>query len=359
MSLTNCCRKLDHYRCLTASCKGLILVMRKETHLNLSLIVKAFVDISTQTPDLLAIASENKNVTYGQLINLASSLAHELQVHIKVPGQCVAIIGERAIETPLAMIACLLSGIPFVVIDKAYPDNRIASICKIAGAVAILHSRSNQSLLSKTFEDLFNVKKIIKIDETRPIRPELPIPYLCETAYLLFTSGTTGFPKGIKTGHLPLPHFIEWYKRKFNPTKGARFSMLSGLGHDPIFRDIFVPLSTGGELYIPVQEKILDKNYLYSWMKESKIQYAHMTPQMISVLLSGELKDSQLPDLSYVFSGGDIVRPSMYSSLKKVAKRANLVNFYGTSETPQAVAYQVINQDLCMVTNRLVNKLLV
>lgn len=314
--------------------------------MTLSPILSAFVDISTQTPNLVAIVSEKKTITYGELISLANSLAYALQKQIKVSGQIVAIIGEREIETPLAMIACLLAGIPFVVIDKTYPENRIASICKIAHAVALLHCKSSLLIQSENFKELLEIKTFIKIDYAHPIKKELPIPYECDTAYVLFTSGTTGFPKGIRIGHAPLPHFIEWYKQIFYPAQGARFSMLSGLSHDPILRDIFVPLSIGGELHIPAQDQILAKDYLYLWMNKSKIQYAHMTPQLIGVLLSNEKKDSPLTELDYVFSGGDVLSTSIFSSLKECAINVKLVNFYGTSETPQAMAFQVIDHNL-------------
>lgn len=167
-----------------------------------------------------------------------------------------------------------------------------------------------------------------------------------ETAYLLFTSGSTGLPKGIRTGHAPLIHFVAWYESAFRPGRGTRFSMLAGLSHDPLLRDIFVPLSTGGQLHIPPQTDLLNPDRLFFWMENSAIGFAHMTPQLIDILHARRDRTRTLSSLAFAFCGGDVLRAETARQLRTIAPNACLVNFYGTSETPQAMAYQVIGADM-------------
>ena len=72
-----------------------------------------------------------------------------------------------------------------------------------------------------------------------------------DLAYIAFTSGTTGRPRAIQGTHRPLSHFIQWHRQQFGFEDKDRFSMLSGLAHDPLLRDIFTPLATGAALCIP------------------------------------------------------------------------------------------------------------
>src|SRR6185369_5545896 len=155
-----------------------------------------------------------------------------------------------------------------------------------------------------------------------------------------FTSGSTGAPKGILGGHGPLSHFLQWHSQRFDLTELDRFSMLSGLAHDPLLRDIFTPLSLGAALYIPDLDK-LSPNQLVAWMGEKKISVAHLTPAMVSLLAEGAGADERvsLPSLRHVFIGGDVLSSRHLSSLHKIAPAVSCVNFYGATETPQAVGY--------------------
>jgi non-ribosomal peptide synthetase component F len=69
-----------------------------------------------------------------------------------------------------------------------------------------------------------------------------------DQAYVAFTSGSTGTPKGIVGTHAPLSHFLDWHTRHFGLEERDRFSLLSGLSHDPLLRDVFTPLWLGATL---------------------------------------------------------------------------------------------------------------
>ncbi|NBV86009.1 MAG: hypothetical protein EBS01_07050, partial [Verrucomicrobia bacterium] len=163
-------------------------------------------------------------------------------------------------------------------------------------------------------------------------------------AYLLFTSGTTGCPKCIKTSHHPLVHFIGWYSRVFPVDSASRFSILSGVGHDPVLRDIFVPLSFGAELHIPPEGALKNPPSLFSWLMEAGVSHTHITPQMGRVICSARNENETLPALRFIFSGGDMLRRKLVAELAEAAPAAMVVNFYGTSETPQAMAFHPFNQ---------------
>src|SRR5204862_1449092 len=72
-----------------------------------------------------------------------------------------------------------------------------------------------------------------------------------DLAYIAFTSGSTGQPKGVMGRHAPLTLFTSWAMEKFGLNERDRFCMLSGLAHDPLHRDVFTPLQLGGAICIP------------------------------------------------------------------------------------------------------------
>ncbi|MCP4655124.1 MAG: AMP-binding protein, partial [bacterium] len=119
-----------------------------------------------------------------------------------------------------------------------------------------------------------------------------------------------------------------------------RFPMLSGLAHDPLLRDLFTPLWLGATLVIPDPEEIGNPGWLPEWMRREAISVAHLTPAMGRLLCSGIA--AATPALRYLFFGGEPLRRQDLSRVRELAPEAACVNFYGTTETPQAVGYFVV-----------------
>ena len=166
-------------------------------------------------------------------------------------------------------------------------------------------------------------------------------------AYITFTSGSTGEPKGIVTHHSPLVHFIEWHSQRHGLTKDSCFSLLSGLGHDPVYRDVFTPLSIGAKVVIPAQSTVIDPAALAKWIHQHGISVIHLTPPLGKLIETGaKISGLQFAELRYLFWGGDALSDTLYQQICAIAPNAISVNFYGTTETPQAMAYHQVDPAL-------------
>ncbi|HEX8905295.1 MAG TPA: non-ribosomal peptide synthetase, partial [Longimicrobiaceae bacterium] len=158
-----------------------------------------------------------------------------------------------------------------------------------------------------------------------------------DLAYLAFTSGTTGAPKVVAGTHGPLSHFFRWYADELRPREGDRVSMLSGLAHDPLLRDVFAPLAAGAALCIPDPARIAEPGWLAAWFAEQGITITHLTPAMGQLLATGA--GARLDALRLAAFGGDVLGARDVARLRELAPRAEVVNFYGATETPQAIAF--------------------
>ncbi len=125
--------------------------------------------------------------------------------------------------------------------------------------------------------------------------------------------------------------------------------MLSGLAHDPLLRDLFAPLWVGGTACIPSSGTREDASWLAGWMREQQISVAHLTPAMGQVLQMG-VGDGTLPELRYAFFSGDVLSYQLAGALYKLAPAVRCVNFYGTTETPQAMSYFVVSEEAAELT---------
>jgi amino acid adenylation domain-containing protein len=166
-----------------------------------------------------------------------------------------------------------------------------------------------------------------------------------DLALLAFTSGSTGTPKGIEGRHGPLSHFLPFQQERFGLGDGDRYSLLSGLSHDPLQRDIFTPLCLGGALSAPTFEEIATPGRLAAWMARERITVAHLTPAMAQLLTeTGGGPLPSIPTLRWVLLVGDVLTRLDVDRLRRIAPNVTCVNLYGSTETQRAVGHHIVEE---------------
>jgi amino acid adenylation domain-containing protein len=170
-----------------------------------------------------------------------------------------------------------------------------------------------------------------------------------DIAYISFTSGSTGTPKGVLGRHIALTLFANWTQKEFAISEQDRFSMLSGLAHDPLQRDIFTPLQLGASLSIPDPKEIGTPGWLARWMKQEGISVTNLSPAM-GHMLTDTAGDDELPCLRHAFFVGDKLTRRDVARLKKLAPTVTSINLYGTTETQRAVSFFVAEHEAVTTT---------
>jgi L-2-aminoadipate reductase len=310
-------------------------------------------------------SSPQREFTYQQINEASNLLGHHL-VHSGIQrGEVVMVYAHRGVDLVVAVMGILKAGATFSVIDPAYPPERQNIYLDVARprALVIIEKASKQAGdLSEQVRSFMN--------ENLQLRTEIPALALQDngglvggvidgqdvftkqahlksravgvvvgpdsTPTLSFTSGSEGRPKGVRGRHFSLAYYFPWMSKTFNLTSNDKFTMLSGIAHDPVQRDIFTPLFLGAQLLVPSRDDIQNEK-LAEWMRQYGPTVTHLTPAMGQILVGGAT--AQFPALHHAFFVGDILIKRDCRSLQALAPNVNIVNMYGTTETQRAVSY--------------------
>lgn len=312
-----------------------------------------------------APASTIRTVSYGQLNQTSNVVAHRLLQAGVQRGEVVTVYAHRGVDLVVAVLGVLKAGATFSVIDPSYPPSRQNIYLQVArprALVVLAKVGTIQPSVRQCIEQELDLRIEIPALELLPdgtvvggeVQGEdvlAPAQALAakstglvlgpdSVATLSFTSGSTGIPKGVQGRHYSLTHFFPWMGKRFQLSAQDRFTMLSGIAHDPIQRDMFTPLFFGAELHIPTAEDIGTPGRLAEWMAASQVTVTHLTPAM-GQLLAAQATAS-IPSLRNAFFVGDILTKRDCTRLQSLAANVRIINMYGTTETQRAVSYFAI-----------------
>jgi amino acid adenylation domain-containing protein len=255
----------------------------------------------------------------------------------------------------LCLLGVLKAGATFVIVDPAYPVQRLIDYLKIAQPKGWLQMEAAGELSEglATFLDSLAIPyhmtlPRMKNDIARALGDhsanETGVPLDADdSAYIAFTSGSTGQPKGVLCRHGPITHFLPWQEKEFDLRPTDRFCLLSGLAYNHLHRDVFTPLALGATLYVPPGETVRDPVRLTEWLIENSISVLHLTPALGQLLLTAGTQP--LPAVRRIFFGGDVLTWGEVARIRELAPNATIGSFYGATETQRAVGYYEIPID--------------
>ncbi|MEU7004578.1 amino acid adenylation domain-containing protein [Nonomuraea sp. NPDC046570] len=297
-----------------------------------------------QTPDAVALSANGRDWTYTELDAAADRLGRRLLDAGVGRGDRVGVFTTRHPSVVVAMLAVLKTGAAFVTMDSALPAARLQQCLAVSTPRALLVCDGPEALGADV---TFDVPHMIRLDDsiwdcghTAPLRIELGAD---DAVYAVFTSGTTGVPKCVVTTHGTLTHFFDWYQHSQHLGPDDRFAVLSGLGYEPLMRDTLMALWAGARCSFPDHDRLEFAN-IASWLGRAGVTVAHVTPPYVEELAAAA--EDTLPRMRLVGIGGDVLRRGTAVALATLAPQATLLNYYGTTETPQAISvYSLRDRD--------------
>ncbi|WP_043540221.1 non-ribosomal peptide synthetase [Salinarimonas rosea] len=282
---------------------------------------------------------------YGALVRRADAFAARLAAAGLRPGETVAILAERDAALPFAILATLRAGGVFGVLDAAYPDARLARMLDVARPRLLLAAGIDPARAAEIGggADLLVVPDPFEApDDALGFAPATVGPD--DPACLTFTSGTSGTPLGVVGRHGGLVAFMPWQEEAFGLSRDDRVSLLSGLSHDPLQRDVATAWWAGGTLCIAPREALAQAGVARRWLAEAGVTIANLTPSVARLVTAGENEESGTPlaRLRLAFLVGEALRAADVARLRRLAPGCEVVGLYGATETARVLLHRRI-----------------
>ncbi|MEP3297893.1 MAG: UDP-N-acetylmuramate--L-alanine ligase [Pseudoruegeria sp.] len=295
-------------------------------------------------PSTVAVTCGAACITYQELDVISQKLSDNLRARGIGSGSVVAIGLPPSIDQVSLHIAVLRSGGTCLTLDEKLPPDRLTFMMDVAGTDLLITqngSRIDAGLQHPAkihFEAM--ILDCIRNSKNRiSTKPKLNVePQAGDVAHICFTSGTTGWPKGIPTTHAALSALQSAAMKRFDLTNRVKTVLNSSLNFDASIAEIMLTLAAGGTLYIPETRRTLLGRELRDFINRNEITHLFATPSVLSTLSQSKMKSLQT-----VVSGGEVCSQDLANAMSQIC---NFINAYGPSEaTIYSTAWQFSKDD--------------
>ncbi len=308
------------------------------------LIQHYFENSARRFPDKTAVCCEGDQISFRELDRFSNAMARELRRMGVARQQYIGFFLKKSLSSIKSILSILKADCAYVPLDIESPAKRLRAIVECTGASVIIVDDYSQALIESLLPadarpQLLNVERFDPVDGT-------PLEYRnisIDMAYVLFTSGSTGIPKGVMIPHKAIIDYIDWCVEIYELNENDVIANHAPLYFDNSTFDIYTAFKSGATLHLVHDDlnKVLPS--LVHWIDEREITTFFCVPSVLTLLMqSRRLKPERFAKLRHVICAGEVLPPASLQFWMKQYPHIVYANMYGPTEITVDCSYYSI-----------------
>jgi len=311
--------------------------------------ILSYLESSEQAfPDKIAFSDSQYELTYMELVNAARSIGSFLIEKIGI-RKAVVVYMEKGARNIAAFMGVAYGGCFYLTLDSQMPMERINIILKTLQPAAVIYDDKTEKLLSLMETDCIKVlyDKICRLPQDKE-KLELTRRKMIDTdpLYILFTSGSTGIPKGVIVCHRSVIDYSDWVVKTFNLDERTIFGNQTPFYFSMSVLDIFATIRSGATLHIIPKMLFSFPVKLLGFLKEKEINTIYWVPSALSIVANlGALEVVELSNLKKILFAGETMPTKQLNIWRKHIPDATYANLFGPTEITDIGIYYVVDRE--------------
>lgn len=300
-------------------------------------------------PNKVAFLEENRKITFNEFTDNAKKIGYSIYKNIQVTNSPVVIFIDKSINCLEAMMGVLYSGNFYSIIDTKSPSERFENIVNTLNPKAIITDNKNLKKLEKydvndtnvlILEDLVNVSP--NIDVLKKIRDD---QIDTDIMYVLFTSGSTGIPKGTVLTHKAVITYVQWVVETFDINENTIWGSQTPFYFSMSITDVFSTIASGATLCIIPKMYFSFPIKLVEFLNKNKVNTIYWVPSALCIVANLKILETEKFDyLNKILFAGEVMPVKQLNMWRKSLPNAMFANLFGPTETTDICSYYIVDR---------------
>ena len=287
-------------------------------------VIELFDQRAAETPDAVAVVHEGRSMTYRELARASEKWAGYLSAKGCGRGTRVGVHLRRSPEMIIAVLGTLRAGGAYVPLDPRHPEERVQTIASDAELTLILADESPANPRAT------GIEWVNMLDAELPeAAADCPAPELSDVAYVMYTSGSTGNPKGVEIRHTGLSDYIEWARDSYLDDRPTTFAFFTSLSFDLTVTSLFLPLISGGRMIVFDQDTEEVDSSIIRVIADPRVEFVKLTPSHLSLMRHLDCSQTRIKTM---IVGGEELRRETAVDVMRQLPDVTIYNEYGPTE---------------------------